>query len=86
MGSILLSLRDIILSDGKCKGIFENPGDVNFPTTFVSKHIYMFMNNKNAFQPINNHTETYAITIPTTTQIRKTCCQLVPESEKMEEK
>ena len=44
----------------------------------------MFMNNKNSFQPVNNNTETYAITIPTKTQrIKQPRRQLVPESEKM---
>ena len=40
----------------------------------------MFMNNKNSFQPVNNNTETYAITIPTKTQrIKQPRRQLVPE-------
>ena len=87
MGSILLSLRDIGLSDGQCRGIFENPSDVHFATTFISNHPYMFINNKNEFQPVNNHTETSAITIPTTNQRRKQPRRsLVPESEKMKKK
>ena len=47
----------------------------------------MFMNNKNIFQPVNNHTETSEITIPTTTQSRKQPRRrLVPESDKMKKK
>ena len=87
MGSILLSLGDIVFYDGQCKVIFENPSDVHFATTFISKHRFMFINNKNSFQPVNNHNDTSAITIPTTIQRRKQPHrQLVPESEKMKKK
>ena len=71
MGSILLSLKNIRLSDVQCKGIFENPSDIHFATTFISKHSSIFTNNKNAFQPVNNNTETSATTIHTTNQMRK---------------
>ena len=87
VGPILLSLREIGLSDGQCKGIFENPIDVHFATTFISKHFSLFMNNKNEFQPVNSYNETSAITIPTINQRRKQPCHLlVTESENMKEK
>ena len=87
VGPILLSLREIGLSDGQCKGIFENPIDVHFATTFISKHFSLFMNNKNEFQPVNSYNGTSAITIPTINQRRKQPCHLlVTESENMKEK
>ena len=87
MWLIILSIRDIGLSDDQCKGSFENPRDVHFATTFIHKHHSMFMNNKNGFQPVNNHTETSEINIPTTTQRRKQPRRrLVPEGERMKKK
>ena len=71
MGSIISSLRDIGLYDVKCKGIFENPDDVYFETTFIPKHCSMFMKNNNKFQPVDNHNDTSEITITNTTQRRK---------------
>ena len=54
----------------------------SYPSTVV-----MFMTNNNAFQPVNNHANTSAITIPAKTQkIKQPYCRLVPESEKMKKK
>ena len=47
----------------------------------------MFMNNNNAFQSVNNHTDTSAITIQTTNQRRKQPHRrLVPERENTKKK